>query len=99
MLQAGKEVFKKGVTLGPELAPALAGKATEYYINKRVNELNKKFTSIKGSGVTLTNNEIKDIIKEIKHSENRGTLLKRTTRKITSQEGGFLYFLRHLVYH
>ena len=99
MLQAGKEVFKKGLTLAPKLAPALAGKATEFYINKRVNELNKKFTSIRGSGITLTNNEIKDIITEIKPSENRGTLSKGTTRKITSQEGGSLYFLRHLVYH
>ena len=49
-------------------------------------------------GITLTNNEIKDIITEMKPSENRGTLLKGTTRKITSQEGGSLYFLRHLVY-
>ena len=25
MLQSGKEVFKKGLTLAPQLAPALAG--------------------------------------------------------------------------
>ena len=43
----------------------LTGKATEYYANKEINELNKKFTSNKGSGITLTNNEIKDIIKVI----------------------------------
>ena len=49
MLQAGKEVFRKGLTLAPKLAPALAGKATEFYINKRVNELNKKFTSIRNN--------------------------------------------------
>ena len=29
--------------------------------------------------------------------ENRGISLKRTTRKITSQKGGFLNFLRPLV--
>ena len=33
----------------PKLAPALAGKATEYYINNGINGLNKKFTSSKGS--------------------------------------------------
>ena len=30
--------------VAPKLAPALAGKTTEYYINKLINELNKKFT-------------------------------------------------------
>ena len=49
-----------------------------------MNFLNK-FTSSKGPGTTLTNNEIKDIIKLIKSLENRGILLKETTRKITSQ--------------
>ena len=43
-----------------------------------------------GLEITLTNNKIKDIMKVIKSLENRGILLKRTTRKITSQEGGFL---------
>ena len=46
------------------------------------------FSSNKGSGITLTNNETKDIIKVIKSLENRGILLKGTTRKITGQEGG-----------
>ena len=48
-------------------------------------------------GITPTNNEIKDIIKEVKPLHNRGILLKGTTRKITSQEGGFLNFLRSLM--
>ena len=48
-----------------------------------------------GSGITLTNNEIKDIMKVIKSLENRGILLKGTTAKITGQEGGFLIFLNH----
>ena len=38
----------------------------------------------------MTNNEIKDIMKVIKSLENRAILLRGTTRKITSQEGGFL---------
>ena len=49
------------------------------------------------SGITLINNEIKDIIKVIKSLENRGILLKGTTRKITGQEGGFLSFRRSLI--
>ena len=43
-------------------------------------------------GVTLTNNEIKDIVKKVKSLENRGISLKGTSRKIISQEG-FLNFL------
>ena len=36
-------------------------------------------------------------MKVIKSLENREILLKGTTRKITSQEGGFLNFLRPLM--
>ena len=71
------------------MAPELARKATEYYINKGKNELNKTFTSSKDSWITLTNNKIKDILKVIKSLENREILLKGTTRKITSEQGGF----------
>ena len=42
-----------------------------------------------GAGITLTDNEIKDIMKVIKSLENRGILLKGTTRNITSQKEGF----------
>ena len=34
-----------------------------------------------GSGITLTNNEIKDIMKVIKSLKNRGILLKLIMRK------------------
>ena len=50
-----------------------------------------------GRGITLTENEIKDIIKVVKSLENRGISLKGTTRKSTSQEEGFLNFLRPLM--
>ena len=43
----------QGMFLAPELAPKLAEKVTRYYINKGINELNKKFASRKGSGITL----------------------------------------------
>ena len=49
-----------------------------------------------GTGLSLTNNEIKDIMKVIKSLENREILLKGTTTKTTSQEGGFSNFLRPL---
>ena len=48
-----------------------------------------------GSGITLANNEIKDIIKIIRSLG--GILLGGITRKITSQEEGFLNFLRPLM--
>ena len=47
--------------------------------------------------ITLTNNEIKNIIKVIRSPENRGILLKETTRKITSPEGAFTSFLKPLL--
>ena len=45
----------------------------------------------------LTNHKIKDIIKIISSLEHRGILLKGSTRKIASQEEGFLNFVRLLI--
>ena len=42
MLHAGKEALKKGITLAKNTAPRLAKKAKEYYVNKGMNEINKK---------------------------------------------------------
>ena len=53
-----KEVLKKVMSLAKDAAPILAGKTTKYYVHKEINKFNKKFTSSKGSGITLTNNEI-----------------------------------------
>ena len=72
-----------------------ARKLGKIFLDKQIDRFNKEY--IPGSGITLTNNEIKDIVKVMKFLENRGILLKGTTRKITSQEGGFLNFLRPLV--
>ena len=88
---------KNGVTLVKNEVPGLAEKATEYYVNKEINELNKKFAPSKGSGILLTNNEIKHIIKVINSLENTGVSLKGTTEKITSQKGGLLKFLGSLM--
>ena len=48
---------------------------------KNVRQIKKRITSSKGSGITLTNNETKDIIKVIKSLETEGILLKGTTKK------------------
>ena len=54
-------------------------------------KIKKGILSITDSGITLTNNEIKDIIKIVKFFR-RIALLKRTITKITSQKGGFINF-------
>ena len=78
-------------------APELTKDATRYFVNKGINKLKKDFTLSECSVITLRNNEIKDIMKVIKSLEKRGILLKWTTTKITSQEKGFLNFLRPLI--
>ena len=45
----------------------------------------------------LTKNEINDIIKVVRSLEIKGISSKGTTRKITSQKGGFLNFVRPLM--
>ena len=55
-----------------------------------LNILRKKVLSITGPGITLTNIEIKDIIKVINSQENRTSLLRATTEKVKNQEGGYL---------
>ena len=52
----------------------------------------KNIIKINGPGITLTNNEVKCIIKVINSLENRRILLKRTNKNVTSQKGGFLNF-------
>ena len=59
----------------------------------------KNFKKFSEAGITLTNNQLWKwgIMKVIKTSGNRAILLKGTTAKTTSQEGGFLNFLRPLM--
>ena len=59
MLLAGKEALKKCTSLAAKLAPGLTGKAVDY-INKGMNELNKKIASINSGGIALANNKIKE---------------------------------------
>ena len=57
-----------------------------------LNEYNTKFTTSESSGITLTNNGIKDIMKVIRSLEDTRNLLKGTTRKDNSQKGRLLIF-------
>ena len=52
-------------------------------------KISKWLSIFKGSGISLTNNEAKEIIKVSRSSENNRILLKRSTKKI-SQKGGLL---------
>ena len=49
--------------------------------------LNEKNLSYMSSGITLTNSEIEYIIKVITCLEDRGNLMKGTTKRINCQEG------------
>ena len=55
-------------------------------LNIICKKIKKEMLSITDSGITLTNNEIKYIIKVIKSLENRGLLLKVTTTKIKKED-------------
>ena len=63
------------------------------FLNKQIDKFNKEYITGKGSRITLKNSEIK----LIKSLENGDHLLKETTRKITSETGEFLNFLRPLM--
>ena len=58
-----------------------------------LNMLNEKNLSYMSSGITLKNNEIEYIIKVITCLEDRGNLMKGTTKRINCQEGWFIELL------
>ena len=60
--------------------------ASKFPLNTGLNIFSKTLLWITGSEITLTNNEIKYMIKLSRSLENRRTLLKGTTNKIFSQE-------------
>ena len=57
----------------------------------------KPSTFLRASRLTLTKNEIKDVVEVIRSLENRGLLLKRTTSKVTSQELALFNFPKPLM--
>ena len=60
-------------------------------------KIQKGISKIAVSGITLTNNEIKDITKVTWSLKNKGILLKGTTKKIVNQEKGFFVFHKLLM--
>ena len=60
-------------------------------------EMENKIIKNESLGLTLTKNEIKDIVKVIKSLENRGILLKVTTENAINHEGGLLNFVALLL--
>ena len=69
----------------------------ESFVDARLNILRKKskirLSVVMGLEMTLTNNDIKDIINVIRSLGNRGVLLIETTRKVISQERRLFNFL------
>ena len=59
------------------------------FLDKQINRFNKEYITGKGSGITLTNNEVKDIKKIIRSLENRGILLKGITKKLLVKKDDF----------
>ena len=54
----------------PIFGNILSSVAKKKNLHKQIDRFNKEY--ITGSGITLTNNEIKDIMKVIKSLESRG---------------------------
>lgn len=63
-----------------------------YFANKELNFQNWRWSE--DSGITLTRNNLKDIIKLIKYLENRGILLKGNYEEIINQNK-MMDFLAH----
>ena len=84
IFMAGLEGAKTAVK---KYAPKLAKNIAKYYVNRGINKVNKEFTTSESSGITLTNNLIKDVIKVINYLKNRGILMQGTTEKVVNQKG------------
>ena len=70
------------------------GKEKNYGAIKTVDNSIKSIWKVFGTGITLTNNEIKDVIKLTSEDRN---FIKRNYTKIASQEGRFWNFLGPLM--
>ena len=82
------KIAKKGTGLARDLG--------KDFLDKQIGKFKDYITNEGCSGIMLTNNETKDIKKVIKSLENK-VFIKRNYRKITSQEGEILKFLRRLM--
>ena len=73
--EGGIEAAKRGAPVLPKM----------YFVNKRTDNLNKKFRPSEGSRTILTKNKMKYAIKVIKSVENREILFKGTTKKVVTK--------------
>ena len=76
MIQSG-EVVICGIPIFGNILSSVAKKGTDKvrnlakdFLDKQIDKFNKEYITNKGSGITLRNNEIKDIVKAIKYLEN-----------------------------
>ena len=65
-VKALKGGAKKDAALAKNIVPQLAEKATDYYVNKIMNKINKKLMSTKVSGIILINDKVKHIMKVLR---------------------------------
>ena len=72
-------VAKKVTDIARNLGKAFMDKISLTFMDK-IDKFNKEYISGKDSGITLTNNKIRDTMKVIKSLEKRGFLLKRATK-------------------
>ena len=77
----------KGIDIARDLA--------KDFLDKEIDHFDKKYLTGKGSRLTLTNNEIKYIIKVIRSLENRRIFLKELLTKLLFKKEGFSIFLGH----
>ena len=71
-----KEMMHKGLTESDKDVLKLSVTTVFNVLGKNINE---RIPEISGSGITLTNNDIKVILKATRSLGNKGTLLKGTT--------------------
>ena len=76
IIQSG-EVAICGIPIFGNILSSVAKKGTDKvrnlakdFLDKQIDKFNKEYITNKGSGITLRNNEIKDIAKAIKYLEN-----------------------------
>ena len=57
---------------------------------KKTDDFNKNITATEVSGITLTNNEILDIMEVVASVQNKRIILEGTTKYLKGQEEGFI---------
>ena len=87
-LKIWERIVKRKVS---KIAKDVAKIAAKQFVNTEKDTLSKKFLV---SGITLTNNEIKDIIKVINYLENAGILLKGTSGKLLIKKEDYLIIIQ-----